>query len=215
MAQKELELKKIKVEQENASFYGGIFTPVVKKSNLQQDLISFQKWIFEQEFHSYNQSLMERKKLEASIKQLSETVRFNETDLEEKFVQQEKEYVLRSNQTQREINSKSNICVNALRIFSTQRGIQNRQVVRVWYDVMWVRNYKKIILEHVDILKQSYADETENVIDRVSKIHTRENMRLRRKLTKENKKSLAIMDENTHLRRELRKNEIDNSIFLG
>ena len=158
---------------------------------------------------------MERKKLEASIKQLSETVRFNETDLEEKFVQQEKEYVLRSNQTQREINSKSNICVNALRIFSTQRGIQNRQVVRVWYDVMWVRNYKKIILEHVDILKQSYADETENVIDRVSKIHTRENMRLRRKLTKENKKSLAIMDENTHLRRELRKNEIDNSIFLG
>ena len=67
----------------------------------------------------------------------------------------------------------------------------------------------------MDILKQSYADETENVIDRVSKIHTRENMRLRRKLTKENKKSLAIMDENTHLRRELRKNEIDNSIFLG
>ena len=53
------------------------------------------------------------------------------------------------------------------------------------------------------------------MIDRVSKIHTRENMRLRRKLTKENKKSLAIMDENTHLRRELRKNEIDNSIFLG
>ena len=58
---------------------------------------------------------MERKKLEASIKQLSETVRFNETDLEEKFVQQEKEYVLRSNQTQREINSKSNKCVNAFR----------------------------------------------------------------------------------------------------
>ena len=53
------------------------------------------------------------------------------------------------------------------------------------------------------------------MIDRVSKIHTRENMRLRRKLTKENKKSLAVMDENTHLRRELRKNEIDNSIFLG
>ena len=51
---------------------------------------------------------MARKKLEASIKQLSETVKFNETDLEEKFVQQEKEYVLRSNQTQREINSKSN-----------------------------------------------------------------------------------------------------------
>ena len=60
---------------------------------------------------------MERKKLEASIKQLSETVRFNETDLEEKFVQQEKEYVLRSNQTQREINSKSNKCVNAFRSF--------------------------------------------------------------------------------------------------
>ena len=71
---------------------------------------------------------MERKKLEASIKQLSETVKFNETDLEEKFVQQEKEYVLRSNQTQREINSKSNICVNALRSFSTQRGIENRPV---------------------------------------------------------------------------------------
>ena len=67
----------------------------------------------------------------------------------------------------------------------------------------------------MDILKKSYADETENVIDRVSKIHTRENMRLRRKLTKENKKSLAIMDENTNLRNELRKNEIDNSIFLG
>ena len=72
-----------------------------------------------------------------------------------------------------------------------------------------------MISEHVDILKKSYADETENVIDRVSKIHTRENMRLRRKLTKENKKSLAIMDENTNLRNELRKNEIDNSIFLG
>ena len=82
-------------------------------------------------------------------------------------------------------------------------------------DVLWVSKLWKLILEHVDILKQSYADETENVIDRVSKIHTRENMRLRRKLTKENKKSLAIMDENTHLRRELRKNEIDNSIFLG
>ena len=51
---------------------------------------------------------MARKKLEASIKQLSETVKFNETDLEEKFVQQEKEYVLRSNQTQREMDSKSN-----------------------------------------------------------------------------------------------------------
>ena len=82
-------------------------------------------------------------------------------------------------------------------------------------DVLWVSKLWKLILEHVDILKQSYADETENVIDRVSKIHTRENMRLRRKLTKENKKSLAVMDENTHLRRELRKNEIDNSIFLG
>lgn len=51
---------------------------------------------------------MARKKLEASIKQLSETVKFNEIDLEEKFVQQEKEYVLRSNQTQREMDSKSN-----------------------------------------------------------------------------------------------------------
>ena len=30
MAQKELELKKIKVEQENASFYGEMFTPAVK-----------------------------------------------------------------------------------------------------------------------------------------------------------------------------------------
>ena len=51
---------------------------------------------------------MARKKLEASIKQLSETVKFNETDLEEKFVQQEKEYVIRSNQTQREMDSESN-----------------------------------------------------------------------------------------------------------
>ena len=142
---------------------------------------------------------MARKKLESSISHLTALVKFNEVDLEEKFVQQEKEYVLRSHQTQREINSKL-----MLKHYSKYGRVDSINT-----------SFNLIIVENVDILKQSYADETENVIDRVSKIHTRENMRLRRKLTKENKKSLAIMDENTKLKDSLRKNEIENSIFLG
>ena len=53
------------------------------------------------------------------------------------------------------------------------------------------------------------------MIDRVSRIHTRENMTLRRKLTRANKKSLRTLDNNATITAKVRQAEIENSILLG